>query len=310
MNETASPLRKGIIFMIKTIYSRALSVLMKKPLKLWGISLLSIFLCSVFTYLCGVAIPGLALAISVLMTTSMTMIYLSGYRGENVQTVQLFSCFKDWQTIKRVVLGMGWMILWIFLWALIPFAGIVFAVIRAYEYRLTPYILVTEPEISITDAIKVSAERTRGYKGTMFLADLLVVAAYFSVALTLTLLGMIPYVGILFLISLALFSIAYMALQPLFTGLIQAAFYEEITNPTIPAKPEPKPEPAPVVVEAPAAPVIKATPAMRPAEPLYTPAAPVAPAAPAAPAVSFCPSCGSACVPNAKFCGKCGQSLR
>ena len=97
--------------MIKTIYSRALSVLMKKPLKLWGISLLSIFLCSVFTYLCGVAIPGLALAISVLMTTSMTMIYLSGYRGENVQTVQLFSCFKDWQTIKRVVLGMGWMIL-------------------------------------------------------------------------------------------------------------------------------------------------------------------------------------------------------
>ena len=33
-------------------------------------------------------------------------------------------------------------------------------------------------------------------------------------------------------------------------------------------------------------------------------------AAPAAPAVSFCPSCGSACVPNAKFCGKCGQSLR
>ena len=116
--------------------------------------------------------------------------------------------------------------------------------------------------------------------------------------------------GILFLISLALFSIAYMALQPLFTGLVQAAFYEEITNPTIPAKPEPKPEPAPVVVEAPAAPVIKATPAMRPAEPLYTPAAPVAPAAPAAPTVSFCPSCGSACVPNAKFCGKCGQSLR
>ena len=35
--------------MIKTIYFRAFSVLMKKPLKLWGISLLSVLLTAVLT---------------------------------------------------------------------------------------------------------------------------------------------------------------------------------------------------------------------------------------------------------------------
>ena len=103
------------------------------------------------------------------------MIYLSGYRGENVQVVQLFSCFKDWQTAKRVILGMGWMALWIFLWALIPIVGPIFAIIRSYQYRLTPYILITEPEVSITDAIKESTKRTEGYKLKMWLAEVLCV---------------------------------------------------------------------------------------------------------------------------------------
>ena len=148
--------------MLMKIYSRALKVLMKKPLKLWALSLLSVVLTGVLTGLCGVAIPGLALGVSMLMGVSMTMVYLYGYRGQEVQAVQLFACFKDWNTIKRVLCGMAWMALWIFLWSLIPVVGWIFALIRAYEYRLVPYILVTEPEIPVTEAIKVSAERTHG----------------------------------------------------------------------------------------------------------------------------------------------------
>ena len=259
--------------MIKTIFSRAFSVLMKKPLKLWGISLLSALLTAVLTSLCGVAIPVLGLGVSLLISTSMTMIYLSGYRGEEVQTTQLFSCFKDWQTIKRVLLGMGWMVLWIFLWALIPIVGPIFALIRAYQYRLTPYILVTEPEVSITDAIKVSTQRTEGYKLKMWLAEFLTGVAIVVAFLVLGLLTAIPYIGVLFGIITFLAAVAVMALTPLFLGLVQAAFYEEITNPTIPA-------------------------------------APVAPVAPVAPAGTFCPNCGAPVAPNAKFCGKCGQPLR
>ena len=216
--------------MFMKIYDRAFKVLMKKPLKLWGISLLYILRSGVLISLCGAAIPALGIAVGLLMSTSMTMIFLQGYRGEDVNTTQLFSCFKDWQTIKRVVLGMAWMALWVFLWSLIPVVGPIFALIRIYEYRLTPYILVTEPEVPITEVIKVSAKRTEGYKLQMWLADIVVYVAIFLVTLILVLLVMIPYIGILFALVLVLFVIVVIALCPLFVGLVQAAFYEEINK--------------------------------------------------------------------------------
>lgn len=217
--------------MIFTIYKRALAVLLKKPLALWGISLLEMLLTAVVSVLFGV-IPGLALGINLLLDTSMTMIFLHGYRGDGVKSVQLFDCFKDGATAKRVLGGMLWMKLWIFLWSLIPIVGPIFAIIRTYEYRLTPYILVTEPEISATEAMKVSSQRTRGYKLKMWGADILLVVIVFAVELVLGLLAAIPYIGILFGLVLFVFSVCWAALSPLYTGLIQAAFYEEIKNPT------------------------------------------------------------------------------
>lgn len=217
--------------MIFTIYKRALAVLLKKPLALWGISLLEMLLTAVVSVLFGV-IPGLALGINLLLDTSMTMIFLHGYRGDGVKSVQLFDCFKDGATAKRVLGGMLWMKLWIFLWSLIPIVGPIFAIIRTYEYRLTPYILVTEPEISATEAMKVSSQRTRGYKLKMWGADILLVVIVFAGELVLGLLAAIPYIGILFGLVLFVFSVCWAALSPLYTGLIQAAFYEEIKNPT------------------------------------------------------------------------------
>ena len=219
--------------MFLTIYKRAMAVLMRKPLKLWGISLLSTLLIPLLTGLCGVAIPGIGIAISLLMTTSMTMVYLAGYRGKAVHTTQIFSCFKDWETIKRVTLGMSWMTLWVVLWSLIPIVGPFIALKRVYEYRLTPYILITEPEVSITDAIKISKERTNGYKLQMFLADFLIDIAIFVASFILGILGAIPYIGFLFGLVAFVLSICYAALRPLFGGLVQAAFYEEISNPTV-----------------------------------------------------------------------------
>ena len=219
--------------MIMTIYQRALAVLMKKPIKLWGISLLATVLIPVLTFLCGVGIPGLGLAVSLLLSTSMLMVYLHGYRGEEVRVLHLFDCFRDWATIKRVVLGLSWMYLWIFLWALIPLVGPVFATIRAYEYRLTPYILITEPHVPLTEAINISKGRTNGYKFKMFGADILPYIIIFGVFFIFGLLSAIPVVGVLFTLIIALGIIVVGALSPLFMGLVQAAFYEEITNPTI-----------------------------------------------------------------------------
>ena len=307
--------------MIKTIYSRALKVLMRKPLALWGISLLNVLLTSVLTGLFGL-VPGIGLAIYVLMNTSMTMIFLRGYRGKTVKAVNLFDCFKDWNTIKRVTCGMGWMYLWIFLWALIPIAGPFIAIVRGYQYRLTPYILVMEPEVPITEAIKVSKQRTHGYKLKMWWAEFLIGLIVSGIILVLYLLGQIPYIGVLFNLIYWLFNICYYILNPLLMGLIQAAFYEEISHPSLPVAPAapaggypygaPAPRPAasrPTGAPAPrpAAPRPTGAPAPRPAAP--RPAAPAPrPAAPR-PANTFCPNCGSPLEAGSAFCFNCGQQL-
>lgn len=256
--------------MIFTIYKRALSVLMKKPLVLWGISLLEILLLAVATALFG-AVPGVALGLCLLLHTAMIMVYLLGYRGEDVHVLHLFDCFRDLATVKRVLGGMLWMILWIFLWSLIPIVGIVFATIRAYEYRLTPYILMTEPEIPATEAIKVSKERTHGYKLKMWGADVLIPLMIFGIVVVLSLLSTMPLLGGLFTLILVVFVICAAALYPLFLGLVQAAFYEEIKNPTIVA-------PAPQAAQLPLSGV-------------------------------FCPNCGTPLYPDSKFCPNCGHKL-
>lgn len=238
ISESSKKMRKERENMIKTIYARAGAVLAKKPMVLWGISLLEGVLCIVSGILFG-AVIGISIAINLLLSTGMTMVYLHGYRGEAVQSVQLFDCCKDGKTCKRVLGGMAWQMLWIFLWGLIPVVGFVFAIIRSYEYRLVPYILVTEPDVPATEAIKVSRERTKGYKGKMFGADILVYVIILAVCLVLGLLGAIPYLGVLFRLALVVFAIGALLFTPLFLGLVQAAFYEEISHPTMPTESEP-----------------------------------------------------------------------
>lgn len=216
--------------MLKQIYTRAFNVLMKKPLKLWGVVMLGIVLTSLFVSLSGVAIPAVGLAISMLMGTALTMIFLRGYRGEEATIEQLFVCFRDWKLIKRLLLGLGWAALWIFLWGLIPVVGPIFAMIRMYEYRLTPYILMMEPEVSVTDAIKVSSQRTYGYKLQMWLADFVYMFAILAVYIVLGILAVIPVIQIVAVLAMMAFSIAVPLLVPLFAGLVQAAFYEQITS--------------------------------------------------------------------------------
>lgn len=216
--------------MLMSVFQKAFAVLAKKPIRLWGISLLGGLLGFLVTPLCGIAVPVLGICVSILLSTSMTMVYLHGYRGEDVKAAQLFDCFRDWKTVKRVLCGVAWAGLWVFLWALIPVVGIVFAVIRAYRYRFVPYIMMYEPEVGITEALEVSTQRTQGHKGQMFGGDVLPYLAVCIVALILGLFASIPYIGILFGIIQVVFYIAVILFLPLYIGLIRAAFYEELTN--------------------------------------------------------------------------------
>ena len=210
------------------IYTKAFKALMEKPFRLWGISLLGTLLIAVGSALAGVAIPALAICVAMLFTVSLAAIFLKGYHREQVYCYQLFDTFKDWATIKRVLTGMGWSYLWIFLWALIPIVGPIFAIIKGYEYGLVPYILVKKPELNAIQARELSIEKTKGFKGQMFLADL-IVGLMIGVAFAILFgLGMIRYVGILFLIIAFLLMICVGVLLPLFMGIVHAAFYEEL----------------------------------------------------------------------------------
>lgn len=209
-------------FMITQAYKTALSVLMKKPFVLWGLSLLSGLLCILAVLFC-LPLPIVFIAINLTLSAGMSVIYLDGLRGKQVNSDQLFSGFKNFWHVAG---GMAWMNLWVLIWSLIPFAGIVIGVVKAYSYRFTPYILMTRPEISATEALRVSMRETRGKKGAMFGADVITVLGFVAVVIILSLLAEIPVVGVLFGLLLAIAYIVFIAFGPLFLGLVEAFFYE------------------------------------------------------------------------------------
>lgn len=303
--------------MVNTIYQKSFAALMKRPFRLWGISLLGALLC----WLAGIGFAGIlavGFAIAWAIDVSLAMIFLHTYQtGEEPHTSDLFQTFRK-DRFLRVVGGMAWMSLWIFLWSLIPVVGIVFGVIRMYEYRFVPYILMTRDDVKPTDAIKISKQETMGYKGKMFGADILLGAVYLGAFLVFTLLGKIPYLGVLFRILWVLIAIAYGLLAPLFSGIMQAAFYVEIQNRRA-AGPQPSApaQPVPPVIPAPAS-----EPETQPApqgEPVVTAQEPEAPAqpepeqeAPEQPQSTEprCPHCGALVkMQGAVFCTACGRRL-
>ncbi|NCB73977.1 MAG: DUF975 family protein [Clostridia bacterium] len=207
------------------VYSKAFSLIKAKPMLLWGLSLLASLLCILSSTLAWLPIISIPLILVIYVGT--VSVFLDAYRGKSVSSEQLFSGFKNF---KHFCGGMAWMLLWIFIWGLIPVAGIVFAVIKAYSYRFVPYILLNNPDISAFDALKKSMKQTQGYRGKMFGADAFIIGGIVVACILLTLLSMIPYMGIIFSIIYFLFSIAVSIFCPLVLGLIQAAFYDEISK--------------------------------------------------------------------------------
>lgn len=309
--------------MIREIYQKTFSVLKQKPLRLWGMSLLFSFLCGGSAVAFGV-VPIVGAVIALVLEAGMCMVYLAGYRGEGFETENLFRGFQNGR-FGRVAGGMAWMLLWIVLWGLIPIVGIVFAVIKTYQYRFTPYILMTRPEVKTLDAIKVSKAETEGFKGKMFLAELIFCAILYGAVLVFYVLGLIPYVGVVFKILMVLLALLIGIFAGLFLGIMQAAFYDEVQKTrrvpayneqlyTAPAPQQPasdQTDPAPAFSEV--AYPGQAQPDENapfedaqqdyPAEDYYPEEQPVE-------SGYYCPVCGASVDPDAAFCPSCGARFR
>ena len=271
--------------MVSWICRNVRSVLQTKPWRLWGISLLA----GLLTWLGGigfVGVPAVAFCLDLALTGSLALLFLEAYRGNAVESRDLFTPFRREQ-LPHLVGGMAWMSLWVFLWFLIPVAGLVLGPMKLYAYRFTPYILLTRPDVKATEAIQVSARETQGYRGKMFLVDLLIYGALILAALLLTGLAQIPWMGPLFYTLLVVVVLLAVFLIPLFTGLIRAGFYDEVQH----------------CLEDPS----YSTRFAPPTPPAYTP--PAAGQQPPQPGTQYCPICGQPAPKAARFCNNCGTKL-
>lgn len=205
-------------------YKKAFAVLAKKPMMLWGLSLLSVVITGVASAV-SIGFLPVGVAFGYLINCGMAKVYLDGLEGKEVNSDQLFSCCN--KGFLRIAGGMAWMQLWIIIWGLIPIVGPIFAVVKSYSYRFVPYILITKPEVSATQALRMSKEMTQGIKGQMFLADLVLYAGIFLVSLVLGLFSAIPVLGALFALVMVAFVVVVAALSPVFIGLYQASFYTD-----------------------------------------------------------------------------------
>jgi len=173
--------------------------------------------------------PLIWLPIVLVLQLGMINIFLSAYRGMQVSSTQLFEGFRDGKFLRNAG-GMGWKYLWLLIWLLVPIAGPILFYIKFYAYRFVPYIMLAEPDILATEALKKSIAQTDGYKGKMFLTEFIIGAAIFAVALVFGLLMLIPYIKYLFMLIGGLIYIVVMALAPLFMGILDAVFYDKISK--------------------------------------------------------------------------------
>ena len=87
----------------------------------------------------------------------------------------------------RVVKGMFLKDLFLIFWTLL---FIIPGIIKSFSYRMVPYILVDQPELTATQAITRSRQMMKGNKWRAFVLDLSFILWYILSALTLGLLGL------------------------------------------------------------------------------------------------------------------------
>ena len=219
-------------FMFRSL-GLTLKTLMKKPVQLWGLSLLGVILQSLSNVLCAVP-PILGMGVSSTLSAGMENVFLDAYHQKEINSKQIFSGFSSGKSFLRIAGGMLWRMLWLFLWALfalIPIVGWVIApimlVIKGISYSFTPYLLLRKKDISPLDALKRSMEMTKGYRAKIFLTYLICYAALLVIGLLLFLIAQIPVIG--FIIA-GIVGVVISVLCPLFFGVLRAAMFTEVVR--------------------------------------------------------------------------------
>ncbi|MGN0162153.1 MAG: zinc-ribbon domain-containing protein [Candidatus Ornithomonoglobus sp.] len=301
--------------MVGNIFNRSLAILRRKPIVLWSTSIaysvIAVVIQVVFAFAPFISIPAV-----LTLSAGMSALYLEGYNGVEITAEQLFRGFsRKHKCFPRVTLGMLWHSLWTIIWMLVPIAGIV----KVYQYRFTPYILLSRPEVSPVEALILSKKETKGHKLAMFATDFVIWAVLLLILALLAVITVIPFIGwvicVVGVILLAIF-------MPLFKGLIMAGFYQEAQNAASQqnyfnqnsygyqqrnAGYNNQSYQASDNMQKPSQTAVPAQPAVQPTEALEQPVRPKEP--PAQPIQTkkwFCTQCGTQNEGEALFCKYCG----
>lgn len=129
------------------------------------------------------------------------VLFLKGFRGEELEVGKLFDGFKEYGRILGTMILMN---IYTFLWSLLL---IIPGIIKAYSYAMTPYVLNDEPELSFNAAIEKSMALMEGKKMKLFLLDL-------------------SFIGWI-LLALITLGIGFLWLYP-YMQTARAAFYEDL----------------------------------------------------------------------------------
>lgn len=117
----------------------------------------------------GIIFAVANIIVSPVIVVGLKYLYYKAYCREEIGPDQLFGGFKNY---GHVLGGTLWQMLFIFLWALIPIAGIVIVVIKSISYSMTSYILMDQPDVDACSALKLSMAMTDGHKGEIFVMQL------------------------------------------------------------------------------------------------------------------------------------------
>ncbi len=104
---------------------------------------------------------------SAIIEVAAISVYLKMSRSpEPVSFSDFIDGFNNW---ARATLGILWQFLWIFLWTLL---FIIPGIIKSLAYSQMFYIIVEYPEVSVTKAMRISMEITKGHKWDLFVMTL------------------------------------------------------------------------------------------------------------------------------------------
>ena len=139
----------------------------------WGNAILATFLIGlIIGAVSGVLsfIPGLGI-LTVLLTAplqiGLIIFFLAFVRNPQKQDIdKAFSGFNIYGKSLGIVL---WTYLWTFLWTLL---FIIPGIVKALAYSQSYYIIADNPNIKVTDALKISMKMTNGYKWDIFIMGL------------------------------------------------------------------------------------------------------------------------------------------